>query len=41
MIASKGSESEPGDEARFCPLTSPLAEGLPGGSSSFNLDAEL
>ena len=30
MMASRGSESESGDLARFLPFASPLAEGLLG-----------
>ena len=41
MMASKGSESEPGDVARFFPFVSPLAEGLRGARSPISLDAEL
>ena len=39
MMASKGSESEPGDVARFSPFASPLAEGFRRFRSSFALNA--
>lgn len=41
MMASRGSESDPGDEARIFPFTSTLAEGLHGARSSVTLDTEL
>ncbi len=41
MMASSGSESEPGDPARFFPFASPLTEGLHGVLFAITLDAEL
>ena len=41
MMASRGSESEPGDVARLFSFASPLAEGLRGARSLISLDAEL
>ena len=40
MMASRGSESDPGDEARIFPFTSTLAEGLRGARSLVTLDTE-
>ena len=41
MMASRGSESDPGDVARLCSFASPLAEGLRGARFLISLDAEL
>ncbi len=40
MMASRGSESEPGDIARFVPFASLSAEGYLGARSPFTFDIE-
>lgn len=41
MMASRGSESDPGDATRLFPFASPFTEGLRGASSLFTLATEL
>lgn len=41
MMASRGSESDPGDASRLSLFASPVTEGLHGASSPFALATEL